>query len=688
VLEKDPDHRFADAAAFVDALSAAMSPPGWHSRVRAKRAAAAAAAAVLIAVPLAFRQPDIPSLDPARIVVYPVTAAVEGRGALPPDDVTLSLVGSLNSTGSLVGIDGGRLPGGARVARSGKQTADERIARGQRAAYYVSARLLVPDSVHLLLDLHDVAGDTVIHRTLDFAPGTSAWAMGIRAALELLPVLLPTGGRQHLPLLQGRSPRALAAYFQGERAYRSAAFAEALAHFRTAVRVDSSFALAALRGAAAASWLDRSGEALEMAELAVQQERMLPPLFGHLASGFEHFMMGRADSAVTRFRRVLDFDPENVEAWMALAETFHHLLPHAAQLDSLAENAYRQVLVLDSEFAPAMFHLVEYAVRKGDVSRASRLIEKFARGNPDSVALGSTRLMLDCVRGDMTRSAWHAAVLRSPEQVLSAGQLLAVGGLRQPDCAGAAFEAVLAFDTTAGPQLARNQFGAFFGLQSVLVARGRDQAARAILHSDTLFNPTYRGALYILNAMARRPFDADAEMFAQSQLARFRREPSSVKSMDLWFLGGWEAVRGRPHIAAVIADSISARNAAAPNRRDSLLAASLAARVTLARGDSVRALEQLRRLTPTSPAGTSLTWNPWEALGGERLLLAELLLAGGEALAALEVASNFDSPAPISYLPYLPASLKLRMAAADRLGDKKLVQHLRRRQEMLGSSTQ
>ena len=115
--------------------------------------------------------------------------------------------------------------------------------------------------------------------------------------------------------------------------------------------------------------------------------------------------------------------------------------------------------------------------------------------------------------------------------------------------------------------------------------------------------------------------------------------------------GRVEAARGRVRIAAEIAESLAARNPVAPNRRDSLLTASLEARVTLVRGDSVGALEQLRRLAPTS------RWHSadLESMGGprsERLLLAELLLARGEALAALQVASNFDAPAPISYLPY------------------------------------
>ena len=680
-LEKHPDDRFRTADTFVDALSAPL-PLTRHRQRRTtwKRIAAAGVAAVLVAVPLAFRSQQV-VLDPSRVVVYPVSTLNVETGALAPNEVTLALIASLNSTASLVGIDGGRLPG---VADGADGTA-ERVARRQRAGYYLSARLLAPDSLHLVLDLHDLRAGTVIQRTLDFAPRTNSWSIGVRAALEVLPVLIPTGGRQDLPSLQGRSPRAMAAYFRGEQAYRSAAFGEALAHFRTAVEVDSSFALAALRGAMVASWSERPEEALRMARAAVSREGSLPARLSHLAHGLEDLMAGRADSAVARFRQTLSLDPENVEAWMGLAETFHHLLPRQPQLDSLAEDAYLRVRSLDPEFAPAMFHLIEYSVRRGDVTGSERLLAQFAGRHPDSVALGPVRLMLDCVRGDMTRSRWEAVVLRNPAQALAAGQLLAVGGLRQPDCAEAAFAAVLAFDTTGGRQLARNKFGALVGLQSVLVARGRNQAARTLLDSDTLFNPGYRGDLYLLNAMAGLPFVSEAEAFAVAQLAHFRREPSSLSSLDLWFLGSWEAYRGRAQVAAEIADSVSTRNTAAGSRRDSLLAASLAARVALAQADSSGALGRLRDLVPTAD-DVSLVWNPWEGLGAERLLLARLLFAKGEALAALQVASNFDAPSAVTYLPYLPASLELRVEAASQLGDEKLVNRLRQRQRMLANN--
>ncbi len=117
------------------------------------------------------------------------------------------------------------------------------------------------------------------------------------------------------------------------------------------------------------------------------------------------------------------------------------------------------------------------------------------------------------------------------------------------------------------------------------------------------------------------------------------------------------------------------RNAAVGNpRRDSLLAASLHARATLARGDSAEALRELRALTPTATSQEDLTWGPWESLGDERLLLARLLLAHRQAGGALEVARGFDSPVPVSYLMYLPASLSVRVQAAAQLGDTRLAQ--------------
>ena len=633
-LEKLPEHRFATATAFVEALGGRGAlPAGRRHRAGVRRIIVLVVVTAIFAALAIFpvlRRRSV-TLDSGRVVVYPVTAAASAsRASVAPDEITLALLASLNSTAAITGMDGARLREWNIVPARWDDAARERLARAHQAAFYLSARLLAADSLRLVLDLHDLRDGSVTQRVIGFGPDARGWSIGVRAAIEVLPVLIPSGGRPELRSLEGRTPQAMAAYFSGERAYRSAAFDEALRHFRAAVGADSSFALAALRGAAVASWSQRPAEALDMARLAIRHESTLPPRLVHLAHGLENLMAGRADSAVGRFERSLALDAENVEAWMGLAETFHHLLPRRPGLDSLAEDAFLEVRRLDPHFAPATFHLIEYAVRRGDVALSDRLLQEFSLGHPDSAELGSARLMLDCVRGTTTGPRWRKAVLQSPANVLGAGQLLAVAGLRQPDCAEGAFRAVLSFDTTTGPPLARNRFGALMGLQAVLVARGRDSAAKALLEADTIFNPGYRGALYLVNGMAGGDFAAEADEFAQAQLERFRREPSSINEVNLWFLGSWEAHAGHAVVAAEIAESLQARNTAAGNRRDSLLVASLAARVTLARGDSAAALEQLRHLTPTADDGSDLVWNPWESLAGERLLLARLLFARGE----------------------------------------------------------
>jgi hypothetical protein len=194
-----------------------------------------------------------------------------------------------------------------------------------------------------------------------------------------------------------------------------------------------------------------------------------------------------------------------------------------------------------------------------------------------------------------------------------------------------------------------------------------------LLEADTLFNPEYRGELFLLDAMASGAFATEAERYANRLRSLHSESRGKMNSLDLWFLGSWEAHSGGAEAADSMAGLLIARASRADGRRDSLLAQSLAARAALARGDSAESLALLQALTPTAPTHAEITWNPWESLGGERLLLAQLLLARGEAQAALEVAANFDASQPIAYLIYLPASLSLRLRAAERLGDQKLV---------------
>ena len=104
-----------------------------------------------------------------------------------------------------------------------------------------------------------------------------------------------------------------------------------------------------------------------MARVAVRREAALPPRLAHLAHGLEDLMAGRADSAVGRFARARARSGERRGVDGPGGDLPSPVAPEP-QLDSLAEDAYLQVRRLDPEFAPATFHLIEYAVRRGDVA--------------------------------------------------------------------------------------------------------------------------------------------------------------------------------------------------------------------------------------------------------------------------------------------------------------------------------
>ena len=206
---------------------------------------------------------------------------------------------------------------------------------------------------------------------------------------------------------------------------------------------------------------------------------------------------------------------------------------------------------------------------------------------------------------------WRSAVQRTPAQVFEAAQLLALGGLHRPRCAETAWRAMLDWDTTTGDLRARYQFGALLGLHGLLIAEGRGADARALLEGDTLFRASYRGQLYILGALAGAGFEREADAFAEGARRTYRSSPDNLSSLALWFLGSWIAHRGGAAEAQEMSERILRNAAAGSPRRDSLLAASLRARATLARGDSAEAIRQLRALTPTATSHQDLAWNPW-----------------------------------------------------------------------------
>jgi hypothetical protein len=262
---------------------------------------------------------------------------------------------------------------------------------------------------------------------------------------------------------------------------------------------------------------------------------------------------------------------------------------------------------------------------------------------------------------------------------MRAAQLLSAGGLQQPRCALAAWEALQAEDT-----IASHRFGLLAARPAVLLAVGQHEEARRLIEGDTLFNVDLRNVLLTLGALAGAPFDAAADAFSDSVLTWLRADPADVGGMQLYASGNWLAHRGRVDDAATLAGDLARRAARNGGRVDSLRWRSVTARLTLARGDTAGAIAQLAQLHATGDKA-AIQWYPWESLGGERLLLAQLLFATRDVETALRVARSLDAPARLLDVMYVPASLRLRVSAADFWGDQATARAGRARLTVLGA---
>ncbi|MDQ3137522.1 MAG: protein kinase [Gemmatimonadota bacterium] len=610
-------------------------------------------------------------LDPNRVVVFPLTerpARSQGDGS--GEAVATYLGYALEGTAPLRWLDGWDFLDRRQRARlDGLTTAEAgTVARGANARYYLDGSIVWGlDSVTVVLRLHDVQGDSVLRRT-----GASALAgtgslpqLGLRAMSELLPALLEPSRQVDLAALSERSPEAIASFLRGEQEYRQLHFDSALRHYVAAIQADSALSLAALKGGLAAAWLERPAEAQSLMAIAVRRQNLLPRKYRLFAEGGLRYWAGDADSAVSSFRQALAEDPRWTEAWMSLGEVYYHLLPRASPLDSLAEAAFAEAHRLDPDFTPALYHLVATALLRGETDLARAYFDTLRTSGADTTMQLPLALSFDCIARGPAGVDWADAVRRDPGSVLEAAHPL-IAGPKQRACAHAAYRAVL---QTAGVE---SRWGALLGLQGMLVAEGRYGELEILFASAKAADLPGR-QLYLWDAVADSALDGEAAKVAVERGSDYAAMPGP----NLWLLGAWEAHRGNApavrRIAAVL-DSL----ARSGGRQDSVLARIMAAQATRVGGDTALAITQLSALTPSAPRA-ELQWQPWEAMAGERLALATLLLARQKFAAADSVAAGLENHRSVAFLPFLPAAIRLRARAAEAMGNRPLAAQLLRR---------
>ncbi len=692
-LQKIPADRFETMSEFVEALD---KPTKRHAvdleRPSRGRRAARAAVGLGLAIAVAtvgwfVLRPEERALDPNKVVVFPfaergLAAEDEGAGY----DAALMIGAALEQTEPLKWIDARPRVRAEDLNETGFVTAAaaRSITEHRGARYFIDGFVRTDgDSATVVARLYNAAGDSLVaQHHLSVAYGTmTLHQVGVRAAARLLPSLVDPGREIDISAIVDRHPAAQTSWLQGERAYRSFRFAEALEFYLRAVDQDSLFAQAAMKGAQAASWLNQSDDAEALVEIALARDSLLPTRYRPFARGLRSYLRGEADTALVWLNRAVEQDPEWGEARFAVGETYYHLLPAATPLDSLAQANFEAAWRADSSFAPPLYHLMEIAARRGDTERMEQLADRLETFGPDARTRAEMYLIVRCVGEGPESVDWRAAADQSIPALLQVGWSLAAGAY-QPGCAEAAFRAIL-----DAPEAESNErWGALLGLQGIYVARGRDAEASHLVDSAVVAGTSYARALFLVDGLANARFEERADS-VQAYVERvLEGDWDRVSASNRWLTGAWYCHRGRDAECADVQRSI-VRTSMDGTALDAALARSLEARLALHRGDTVRAMTRLS--APAPPVRSdALTWDLVAPMAADRLLLARLLAARGDFPAALAVASVFDHPGPNVFLPFVPESLRLRAEVAEAIGDRRLAERYRERLARLDTRAQ
>jgi tetratricopeptide (TPR) repeat protein len=685
-LAKVPADRFRTAQDFIRALTtdeAVAAGRGWLVRLIVL-AVPVAVALMAVLVWLAIR-PQASPLDSRKVAIFPLVE----RGLWAADtsagyDVAITLSWAFEHTEPLKWIDMlPRLPVGLQGNPvSLTSVAASALARNQGAAYYLDGVVQRAGDVGtVVLRLHDAAADTLVGQESQRGSllEESFSQLSLAAVCRLLPTLIDPGRIMDVSCLSHRQPDAIASWILGERAYRLSHFASAIDFYTRAVQRDSLLVFAALKGGQAAGWTSRLDEAEPLIRLALSHDSLLPRRSVPFARGLYAYVTGQADTAVKWLDSAIAVDPASSEAHMALGEVYYHLLPvDRSPIALLAEESFVAAVNADTGYTPPLFHLSELALRSGNVERAESLVARWREVDPEPELYGQLTIMLECVRDGEPLGGWPLAAVVNPLAALRAAVALASGGA-QPDCAEDGFRAVLANADAGGG----NHHGAFLGLHGTLVARGHYEEAFALV--DSMVEAGWRPLMmhYMLDAMLGLPADSQAlevQRFLRGATGPYYERMRHVPTK--WILGHWHASRGEVPTARLIAGSLleESQRLGAPTME--VLARGVEAHAALAEGDTATSLTILRGIRSFTRRD-SLEWETAEPHPIERMLQAELLYRSGEYADAIAVASGFDHPGPIIYLAFLRSSLELRRKAADRLGQRGLIEAIDRLLKLL-----
>jgi serine/threonine-protein kinase len=341
--------------------------------------------------------------------------------------------------------------------------------------------------------------------------------------------------------LGSTSPAALKAFLQGEQWFRRGGWDSAIAAYRTAIGLDSGFALAYWRYSRVLGWQHYGDDSLAKAYAvrAGALNKGLAPRDSLLITVDSVFHATRFIVTWKEYQRLLTTAqeavrryPDDADAWYTLGEVYIHIgLGYGVSLDTTLA-AFDRSIALDSAYSPAYIHAIEMASWAHGLGVGQHYATEYLRRAPEDVSASGIRLAL--ALSDPTRTTpreAERALSRASVNERFKGWLAFYGAVDSAEVATRFARALAAAPRQEDAWLPA-PFRQFM-LGTALTYRGHLKEAVATWSTESSWPPMILAELCLLN----RPLPAGGEAYLQGQL-RAGDLLTSVGGLSCWTAKG------------------------------------------------------------------------------------------------------------------------------------------------------
>jgi tetratricopeptide (TPR) repeat protein len=195
----------------------------------------------------------------------------------------------------------------------------------------------------------------------------------------------PPGRLARIAALTTHSIDALKLYLAGERAYRAARFDEAVDQFGRALRIDSTFALAAYRLATSAMWTEDNDLLHAALEIARSHQAKLATRERALLDAFHAYRTEQHGSGERQYRQIISQYPDEIDGWYMLGELVLHEGSLLGYTLADALEPFARALALSPSHSAALYHRMNLAALLGDTAGVLEYSGRLLQESADSV---------------------------------------------------------------------------------------------------------------------------------------------------------------------------------------------------------------------------------------------------------------------------------------------------------------